>query len=245
MKVNMMKSVSEKFVEEAFTKGCKPQVIEQAKEVTDNIYKVIEESEDLWSLMRTLDEFDPDAFTHAFLVTLYSSAIIKQFDWQSKLTIETTAMACMFHDIGKIALPKELIGLRPEQMSEEQLEKYKEHPRLGVEIVEKNKSINVAVKQIILQHHERFDGSGFPHGLKREKIQTLANIVGLADDFVHLITAEKIPPVAGLKKLLGNQELAGRYNSVILENFIKVFTDPGKIKTEDNVPQNSKVVKSG
>ena len=153
-------------------------------------------------------------------------------------------MACMFHDIGKTLLPKEFIGLRTKDMSPEQLEMYKKHPELGYQILENNRGLNNSVKQIILQHHEAFDGTGYPFQKKGNKILTLANIVCLADDFVHIMMDHKIQPTEALRKILVNKEGVKRYYSVLIEKFIKVFVDPEKIQKEAMIlPSNSRVVK--
>lgn len=242
-KVNVLKNVTEKFIEEAFVSGVKPQVVEQGKEVCETVFKLIESQDDLYSVLRSYQNFDPTAYSHAFLVTLYSTAIIKQFEWQSKSTIETTAMACMFHDIGKTLLPKELILMKTKDMTPEQLEEYKKHPELGFQIVENNRGLNNSVKQIILQHHEAFDGTGFPFQKKGSKILTLANIVCLADDFVHFMIEDKLQPTEALRKILTNKEGVKKYNSILIEKFIKVFVDPGKGVKDSALPSNSRMVK--
>lgn len=242
-KVSMLKNVGDKFVQEVHTQGVKPQVIEQGKEVCATIFKFVEKQEDLYKILKDLEGADPNIFTHSFLVSLYATAIIKQFEWQSQITIESTALACLLHDIGKTRLPKEIIGLSPLHMSDEQFELYKMHPEWGAEIVEQNRYINNSVKQIIIQHHECFDGTGFPTGKKGSKILTLANIVRLADDFVHYMLEDELKPTEALKKILSNPEMVTRYNSTIIENFIRVFVDPAKIQKEVTVlPSNSKIV---
>jgi response regulator RpfG family c-di-GMP phosphodiesterase len=241
-KVNLLKNVSEKYLEEVFTVGVKPQVVDQGKEVCENIFNLVEQQDDLYQLLRSYQEFDPNAFAHAFLVSMFSTCIIKQFEWQSRTTIETTAMACLFHDIGKMKLPKELLEKRPMEMNDEELELYKTHPELGAEVVEGNRMINNSIKQIILQHHEHFDGTGYPYGKRGSKILTLSNIVCLADDFVHIMIDEDLKPVDALKALLSRKEMITRYNSMIVENFIKVFVDPAKIIKESKLPSNSKVI---
>ena len=243
-KLNLLKNVAEKFMEETFVEGLKPVIVEQGRQICENVYNLIEKEEPLHKLLREYQDFDPTAFSHAYLVTLFSSAIIKQFEWQSKTMIENTALACMFHDIGKMKLPKEILELRPEDMTESQLEEYKKHPELGLEIVQDNRTISTAVKQIIHQHHEYFDGSGYPSGLKGQSILTLANIVALADTFSHIIVEKELKPVDGLKYMLGNSDLVGKFNSSIFEKFINVFVDPGKIKRDRALPSKSRMVPS-
>ena len=84
--------------------------------------------------------------------------------------------------------------------------------------------------EIILQHHEYNDGTGFPRGHKGSKILTLSNVVCLANDFVNLIVAEELSPTDGLKRILQTEEMIPRYHPKILENFIKVFVDPAKFE---------------
>lgn len=241
-KVNILKNVAEKYIAEVFTVGIKPQVLEQGREVCETVYQLIETQPDLFTILRSFQNFDPSAYSHSFLVTLYSTAIIKQFDWQSKTTIETTAMACMFHDIGKTMMPKELVGMRPKDMSPEQYEIYKKHPEMGLQIVETNRGINNSVKQIILQHHEAYDGTGFPFEKKGNKILTLANILCLVDDFVHIMMDEKLQPTEALRKILSNKAGVKRYNSILIEKFINVFVDPEKIQKDISLPSNSRVI---
>ena len=243
-KVNILKNVTEKFIEEAYTVGIKPLIIDQGKEVCETIFQLIQSQGELYSVLKTFQNFDPTAYSHSFLVTLYSTAIIKQFEWQSKATIETTAMACMFHDIGKTQLPKEFLEMSPKNMSPDQLEQYKKHPELGYALIENNRALNNSVKQIILQHHEAYDGTGFPFQKKGQKILTLSNIVCLADDFVHMMIDEKIQPTEALKLILSDSKGIKRYNSILIEKFIRVFVDPEKIKNEIALPTNSRVINS-
>lgn len=88
--------------------------------------------------------------------------------------------------------------------------------------------ISNSIKQIVLQHHERFDGSGFPYGIRGSKITTLSNVVGVADSLVHIIQDEEQKPLDALKILLQDKELVKGFNSRIIENLIKVFVDPPK-----------------
>jgi putative nucleotidyltransferase with HDIG domain len=243
-KFTTLKNVSEKFIEEAYTTGVKPQVVDQGKEVCETVFQLLSKQNDLFSVLKTYQDLDPNAFSHAFLVTLYATSIIKQFEWQSKSTIETAALACMFHDIGKTMLPEEFLELKTSAMTAEQLEQYKLHPELGLKLLEGNKMINNSVKQVIYQHHEAYNGTGFPSGLSGKNILTLANIVCLADDFVHLMIDQKLNPTDCLKKMISDKEMLKRYNSIIIEKFIKVFVDPAKLQRANILPVNSRIVKS-
>lgn len=242
-KVTMIKNVTQKYIEEAYTVGVKPQVIDQGKEVCETVFELIANQEDLYTILKSYQELNPNAYTHAFLVTLYSSAIVKQFEWQSKSTIETTALACMLHDIGKTLLPKTFINLSVRHMNPEQVDLYQQHPELGLKLIENNRMINHSVKQVIAQHHEAYDGSGFPAGRSGENVLTLANIVCLADDFVNIMMDYQLPPIDALKKILVNKDFLKKYNPSIIDKFVKIFVDPSKLQKENILPVNSKIVK--
>lgn len=242
VKVKLLQNVSSKYLEQVFTEGLKPTIIEQGKEICENMFNLIEKEPNLYQLLRSYQDFDPNAFTHAYLVSLFSTSMIKQFEWQSRTTVEATAMACLFHDIGMLKIDPALKDKDVEEMSETELEEYKKHPELGCEMLEGNRLINNSVKQIILQHHESYNGKGFPFGRRGSKILTLANIVAVADDFTKLIVAKDLKPVAALKEFLQDREGLEKYNSRIIENLIKVFVDPEKIKKENILPSNSRVV---
>ena len=241
-KVKMLQNVSEKFLEQAFTEGMKPLVIDQGKEIAENVYELVKNQEDLYAVFKDYSDFDPNAYTHAYLVTMFSTAIIKQFEWQSKTTIECTALACLFHDIGKMSLDPSLNAMKVEDMSDDELDEYRKHPELGLELIDGNPLINNSVKQIILQHHEHFDGTGFPFAKRGSKILMLSNIVCLADNFVHIIQDEDKKPMEALKILLSRREELPWYNSAIIECLIKVFVNPDKIIKENHLPSNSRVV---
>lgn len=93
------------------------------------------------------------------------------------------------HDIGKIGIPDEVLN-KPGRLTEEQFAIIKQHPVIGYGIVSKVKSFS-AITDIVRFHHERFDGKGYPDGLKGFKIPLGARIVAVADSF-DAMTAPRI-----------------------------------------------------
>ncbi len=241
-KVKMLKATAEKLIEEVYSVGLKPQAVEESRQLAKNMYELLENQQDLFKVLKEFQEFDPNAYTHSYSVTFFATAIIKQFEWQSKVMIETAAMACLLHDIGKIKMPKELMCKRPEEMTQGELELYKKHPLFADEILSGNLMIGQNIRQIILQHHEYFDGTGFPYGLKGNKVLTISNIISLCDDLVHSMLKDQITPPEALKRIILNERLVKRYNSLILENFMKVFVDPAKVMKNHPLPSNSRMV---
>lgn len=241
-KMRMLRNVSDKYMEELFTEGVKPQLLEQGKTICNNTFKLIEKEKSLYKALRAYQDLDPTAFSHFHLISIFCSMVVKQFEWQSQSTIETLSMAAMLHDVGKMSLPKEIIQMKQSQMNEAQLEYFKKHPQASVEMLESTRLFSGPIKQVILQHHEAADGSGFPFGLKDSNLSALSKILFFVNEFVDIITEKKITPVQGVVQILNDKENFKRYNGTVVECFTKIFVDPDKIHKGHALPSNSTIV---
>jgi len=117
--------ISEKICEDIYSNGLKPQHIEQCKELSKVYCLFVENENELFKIFKSYKIDDSSYFSHTFLVTLFTAAIIKKFEWQTKATIETAAMACLLLDVGKVQIPKDVAMCSVEQMSAPQLEQFK------------------------------------------------------------------------------------------------------------------------
>ncbi|NHM26010.1 HD domain-containing protein [Desulfofundulus sp. TPOSR] len=93
--------------------------------------------------------------------------------------MEGLRLAALLHDIGKMAIPAEILTA-PRRLTEPELQLIRLHPVLGFEVL-KGIEFPWPVSQAMLQHHERMDGSGYPNGLRGEAIIPEARILGVAD----------------------------------------------------------------
>ncbi len=117
-------------------------------------------------------------FTHSVNVAVLSVMIAAQLGF-SKNTLECIALGGLLHDVGKLLVPASIIQ-KESSLDEAQMARVKEHCAHGISLVE-GCNLSDDCKSIILQHHERLDGSGYPHGLKSDAIHTYAKIVMIAD----------------------------------------------------------------
>lgn len=105
---------------------------------------------------------------------------------------EELAIAGLLHDVGLSELPPEVIGKKEEERTPEEQELYKKHPELSVELIKKRKLIvSEKVMKAILQHHECFNGTGYPKGFAGTRICKEAQILALADKFDYLTTVRE------------------------------------------------------
>jgi len=126
----------------------------------------------------TIEARDPYTAGHQIRVTKLACAIAEEMHF-SKDKIDSVRLAGSLHDIGKIYVPAEILS-KPGKISEVEQNIIKTHSQVGHDIL---KSIEFAwpIAKIVLQHHERMDGSGYPSGLKGKDILIEARILAVAD----------------------------------------------------------------
>lgn len=168
---------------------------------------------------------DYSAYSHAFLVVFFASMTCRHLDWLARSTTQKIALGAMLHDIGKMKIDPLISALNSWDMNEHQLEEYRKHPELGVEIIGKTKFATTEIKQIILQHHETMDGEGFPGKITGNKIYPLAHIVGFVDKIANIMAKERLSPLPALKLFLENPINLPKYNPKIIKAFLKCFVE--------------------
>ncbi len=105
----------------------------------------------------------------------------------SKTELTQLGIAAVLKDIGYIAIPQEIIH-KPELLTEKELLKIRQHPTFGYELLSQHTSISGEVTETVLQHHERWNGSGYPSGLKGADIVKFAQIIAICDTFSALLS---------------------------------------------------------
>lgn len=141
--------------------------------------------------------------------------------------IEGIRIAGLLHDIGKISVPSEILS-RPGRLTEIEFSFIKSHPQVGYDVV-KGIEFPWAIADIVLQHHERIDGSGYPHGLKGDEILIEAKILGVADVVEAMSSHRPYRPALGIDKALA-EILKNRgvlYDTEVVNACVKVFAERG------------------
>jgi len=138
------------------------------------------------ALADAVDRRDPYTLQHSLRVTEYAEKIARRLNL-SLDEIETIISAARIHDLGKIGVHDEIL-LKRGLLKGHEWRRMQEHPAIGANIVAQL-PLYRAAKDLILHHHERFDGTGYPDGLKGEEIPLGARIIGVADAFDAMMSA--------------------------------------------------------
>src|ERR1035438_4487141 len=130
------------------------------------------------ALVLAIEAKDHTTHEHLRRVRVYAVEVGKHMRL-SERELEALKAAALLHDIGKLAVPEHIIS-KPGRLTQEEFEKMKIHPVVGAEILERV-SFPYPVAPIVRAHHEKWDGSGYPYGLRGEEIPIAARILSAVD----------------------------------------------------------------
>jgi putative nucleotidyltransferase with HDIG domain len=174
------------------------------------------------AMARTLEVRDPYTAGHQKRVAQLACAIGREMKLPDP-KIDAIHMASVIHDIGKVNVPAEILS-KPGQLSQIELRLIRLHPKVGYDIL-KDIEFPWPIADIILQHHERLDGSGYPNELKCDDILLEARILGVADVVEAMSSHRPHRSALGIETAFNEiQEYKGiRYDSKVVDACIKVL----------------------
>lgn len=159
------------------------------------------EKETLMRLARAGEHKDYDTAMHLQRMSLYSRALAEAIGFNED-DAEIIELASPLHDIGKIGIPDSIL-LKDGPLNEDELKIMRKHPLIGYEILQDSPSKYLQKGgEIALAHHERFDGTGYPYGLKGNEIPLSARIVAVADVFDALTSVRPYKEAWSIDKAL-------------------------------------------
>lgn len=198
------------------------------------IQKYENEQEDILSLVlalsKTLDARDPYTASHSVKVAKYAVMIAEKMKLSAK-TCQNIYIGALLHDIGKIGIQGHILN-KPSRLTAAEFEHIKCHPKIGLEMVNHiPKFKKSGLLDIILYHHERFDGKGYPIGLKEHEIPLAARIVSVADSFDAMTS----------KRIYRNEPLTLDYVFNQLKSNSGTQFDPDAVKTIIQLLEEGKI----
>jgi len=144
--------------------------------------------ETIEALATAIDSRDHYTGGHSYMVTQYALAVAKEMGFEGE-RLELVRVAGLLHDIGKIGISDAILN-KPGKLTDEEMGVIKAHPILGRMIIESIEALKPAAR-IVYHHHEHYDGSGYPEGIKGEDIPLESRILQVADIF-HALTSDRI-----------------------------------------------------
>lgn len=197
---------------------------EQTLEVTRTLVDEVLKAPDALMNLMDIKSFDDYTFTHN--VNVSTIALLIGLDMGlNKDELEELATGCLLHDVGKIKLSLELLN-KEESLNDDDIYDLRTHPRQGYDILIKSRGLTEKMRLVALQHHEKFQGNGYPGRLKGEEISLFARICSVADSYDALTTKRPyrmaMSPYDAIKIM--NAAVDVHYDPRILRAFVKKFS---------------------
>jgi response regulator RpfG family c-di-GMP phosphodiesterase len=192
----------------------------------DNLIKENKDTnkEIIVKLGEVIENRSSETGSHVYKVAHYSRLISLQMGF-SEIEAENLKIASILHDIGKIAIPDKIL-LKPGKLTNEEFNLIKSHAEVGYEILKDSKKdiLQLAAK-IALEHHEKYDGTGYPRGIMSSELSIEGRIVALADVF-DALSSERVYkkpwPMEDILNYLDSQR-GKQFDSLVVDAFFEAY----------------------
>ena len=171
------------------------------------------------SRLKTSDEY---TYMHSVAVCALMVALARRMNL-SEEKVREAGVAGLMHDVGKMMIAPEILN-KPDRLTVAEFAVIKYHPEAGLKILQESHSTNATVLDVCLHHHEKFDGSGYPHGLVGEQISLFARMGAICDVY-DAVTSER-PYKKGWGPARSIREMAswkGHFDEQVFQTFVKTL----------------------
>ncbi len=205
------------------------------------VYKLYMELRDAYfdsiaALASALDASDPYTRGHSDRVTEYAKKVARAMGL-SEREIESIEFAGRLHDIGKIGIDRSILRKRS-RLNDREYREMQKHPNMGAEIAGKLKFLKKA-EGYVSHHHERYDGLGYPDGIKGEEIPVGARILGVVDAFDAMTSDRPYRPALPIEVAIQelHKGLGKQFDPEIVKVFIELINN-GEVSVEEHKVNN-------
>lgn len=201
-------------LEKDFSTEVLSETIDNCRDAVEGMVDVIEDYtiKDLQGLIADLSFHDFYTYDHSINVSMYSISILKAINPEAtRLELVHAGLGGLLHDIGKVKVPTEILN-KIGRLDEDEYGEIKKHPRLGYLLLHQE-GLDIAeeldletIARVIYEHHENYDGTGYPRGLKSKQIHFHARICAIADFFDAITTKRSYSAVMPINQALDVME---------------------------------------
>jgi putative nucleotidyltransferase with HDIG domain len=205
---------------EQFTKDSRYILTGEQQEVIKSVVDAVMKKRQTILHLSQINRHHDDLFTHSLNVAMLSAVTAVAVGTQDKDELKVLVLGALLHDLGKLIIPKHILN-KVGPLSIEEKEIFQSHTKCGFEILRKDPQIPLFAAHIAFQHHEQFDGKGYPRQLAGSSILPFARIVSIANEYDNLI-ADK-PGQPGLKMHVAYETIVSGVNRLFEPEAAKSF----------------------
>lgn len=191
------------------------------KRVVNRMIDSIFRNRDALLSLTRIRGYDEYTFVHSINVCILCLTLGRHIDFSREL-LEHFGIGSLLHDVGKMRVSRQILN-KPGKITDEERKEINKHPLFGLEILDASRDIPDNSKQVVLQHHERSSGQGYPHGLREAEIHVLSQIAAIIDVY-DAMTTDRVykkasPPHVALKEIY--RSIRSDFNQGLVERFIQ------------------------
>jgi HD-GYP domain-containing protein (c-di-GMP phosphodiesterase class II) len=177
------------------------------------------------SQLLKITSYDYNTYIHSVNVGVLALSLAKSlFKKEDKHDMHALGSGFFLHDLGKVRIDEAIIN-KPGKLSEEEMTIMRRHPGMGFNLLHETKQISEESRLIVLQHHERHNGTGYPRKLRGEDIHMYGRICSVADVFDALVSKRpykaQLNPFDALKVM--KEEMLNHFHKEVFEKFVLLF----------------------
>lgn len=221
-KAQALYEVSDPLLSQIYVNPKSAEQIEGAFKYVKNCIKFLNDRGSLPELIE-LSSKSFSEHVHGLHVSAYSIALAKVVGFQSYDSIQALGVGALLHDIGKCKIDQKIL-MKPSELSDPEWQEIRKHPLYGEDILKKHDFIPALARRVVLEHHERVNGKGYPYGKK--EIHAFSKITAIADVFNSLISErpykKAMKPYEALKYMIVTMK--EEFDSKFLGEFIEMLS---------------------
>jgi HD-GYP domain-containing protein (c-di-GMP phosphodiesterase class II) len=208
--------------------------IREAKKGISEIVNLILKEELTLHYLLSITSHDHYTYTHSVSVGVLGVALAKSLFKDAKYhDIHALGAGFFLHDLGKVGIDINIIN-KPGKLTDEEMNEMRRHPPLGFKLLLDTRQLTDECRIIVMQHHERVDGTGYPKGLRGNDIHVYARICAIADVYDAMTSdrpyRKKMAPFVALK--LMREEMMHHFQRDFFEQFVRLFKPPEGMRAE-------------
>lgn len=222
-KASILYSCATGIAKDIFASPRSTETFVRSKAVVDHTFDMLAKDQDAFLSMVSLSSHDYYTYTHCVNVMTFTIALLNALGIRDQKTIKEAAIGAFLHDIGKSKVPLAVLN-KPGPLIEEEWQIMKQHPTWGLEVLAE-KPVPERGKQVILQHHEKINGVGYPYGLKGDRVQMVSQVVSVCDAYDAMTTnrcyQKALAPFQAFEII--TQKMSGHFDPKIVSTFIQLL----------------------
>jgi len=206
-----------------------PSSIREVKKGAHAIVDLILKDQETTFHLVNITDHDYSTYTHSVNVGLVATALAKAaFRHSYSHDLHALGAGFLLHDLGKVKVGLDIIN-KPGKLTDEEMKIMKRHPAMGYFLLQEAKQMNMEYKLIVLHHHEKIDGTGYPSGIKGNDIHIYARLCTIADIFDALTSVRPYKqPMTSFEalKLMRKEMVPQHIQQDLFEKFVLMFQAP-------------------